>query len=139
MDDFLITVHGQDGYPTFQILVQVPHSKHAKDMSEALCFFGLRALLGGNVKQYHITQIEKQMRRAHFIITVRGLEVGGQLVNDFFIYVQLPRGNNARLAVESMVTSGLAFGLGHAVKKIECQPLAETNPGAGDTQRILTS
>lgn len=133
MEEWILLVMGlPGGVPDFKVMVQIQASKWAKEMVEALTHGGFDQLLGP-VKTIKIFRKHFRDGYSHRHIEVSGLEVKGQRVNDFWVYVQFPNNNadSADLAVCAMVDGkGLRKHLGPFCKNITFYKKSETNVAA---------
>lgn len=130
MDDFILWVEGAGTIKDFVIFAQVPHSKHAKMMAESLAHGGLQALLGKYTASIRVDRVMKADKRNHYIIAISGLKVGSQLVNEFFIALQLPKHANSDEAANAMVEEGISSYLGVFQKSVRVYRAGETIPKA---------
>lgn len=133
MEEWILLVMGlSGGVPDFKVMVQIQSSKWAKAMVEALTHGGFDKLLGP-IKTIKVFRKNFCDGYSHRHVEVSGLEVKGQRVNDFWIYIQLPNNNakTADLAVQAMLDGkGLRVHLGPFCKNITFYRKSETHIAA---------
>lgn len=127
MEEWILFVEGAGGTRDFFVLLQIPKSKHAKDMAEAAISGGLRAIFAGKIDVWRVIRQKLSEKRAHFHIEAEGPKLS------FFCYLQTPKGieeeNQAQGLAEAIVEEGLVSYLSIWQKKITARRISETLPG----------
>lgn len=141
MDDFLLMVEALLNGKGWNVFVQIPHSKHSKDIAEALAYGGLWPLFQGKCDSIGVEEVQGMDKRRFFgLVTVKGITLPNQQkINHVEIAVQLPRFKEVDSAqvLYQMVAQGLGYYLGATVKRVHVKRAGETIPEALENQKVI--